>query len=75
MERHQMWRKKVLFDEKSSLLPTQVSALTHFFDHFLGFSANFAVVTLAPFLPALTTFGFQTRHKARTPHDERTRGI
>jgi len=55
MERRQIWRKKVLFDEKSSLLPTPVSALSHFFDEISRFSANFAGVTLTPFLSALTT--------------------
>jgi hypothetical protein len=38
-------------------VPTQVSALSHFFGCFLRVSANFAGVTLAPFLSALTVFG------------------
>jgi len=62
----------VLFDEKSSLAPTQVSALSQLFDSSLRFTANFVGVTLAPTLSALATLRFQTRHKARTAHDERT---
>jgi hypothetical protein len=48
MERRQIWRKRAFFDEKWALVPTQVMALTDFFDEISGFSASFAVVTLAP---------------------------
>jgi hypothetical protein len=61
MERRQIWQKRAFLGEKSWLLPTQVSALSHFFDPFFGFSASFAVVTLTPFLPALRAFGFEAR--------------
>jgi hypothetical protein len=54
MERRQMWRKERFFDEKWALVPTPVSALTLFFNDFSRVNANFAGVTLAPFLSALT---------------------
>jgi hypothetical protein len=52
MERRQRWHKEAFFDQKSLLVPTQVMALTDVFDPFSVFNANFAVVTLTPFLSA-----------------------